>query len=275
MNTFVRLSGDLSVFEKSFFRNLVALIIAFAVLRKNHESVEIPKGTAVPLLLRAFFGTIGLVCNYYAVDHMIMSDASMLAKMSPFYSIILCYFILKEKVTAPQIGLMLVALAGSMLIVKPSAQIFSQPASLIAFIGGFCAACAYTMLRILGLKKVNSHVTVFIFSTFSCLSMIPFIAMDFTMPTLRQLVLLMLAGLTAAGGQYGLTYGYSFAPASEISIYDYSQVVFNALMGYLMFQQLADGYSMAGYVIIIGAAIVMGIYNDRRGRAEASRIPAK
>ena len=269
MNSFVRLSGDLNTFEKSFFRNFVALIVAYIVLKRHHEKVEVPRDAYLALFLRALFGTAGLVANFYAVDHMILSDASMLAKMSPFYSIVLCYFLLKEKITPVQVVIMLCALCGSMLIVKPSASIFSQPAALVAFAGGLCAAMAYTMLRILGLKKVNSHVTVFVFSTFSCILMIPLMIADFTMPSPKQLVMLLLAGVTAAGGQYGLTFGYSFAPASEISIYDYSQVVFNAILGYLLFSQLADTLSMVGYLIIIAAAIVMAVYNDRRQHAGA------
>lgn len=36
------------------------------------------------LLLRSTFGTLGILCNFYAVDHLLVSDASMLNKLSPF-----------------------------------------------------------------------------------------------------------------------------------------------------------------------------------------------
>ena len=264
MNAFVRLAGDLNTFEKAFFRNLVALIIAFFVLKAHHEKIEISKEVGKLLLLRAFFGTIGVIGNFYAVDHLVLSDASMLAKMSPFYTILLCHIILKERATPVHFGLMIVALAGAMLIVKPSAGIFSHPASLIALIGGMGEAGAYVILRLLGLKGVNRHLTVFVFSAVSCLAMIPLMLPTFRLPDGRQLVCLLMAGLCAAGGQYGLTFGYGFAAASQISIFDYSQVIFNAILGYFLFDQLADAHSMIGYVIIIGAAIAMAVYNNRR-----------
>lgn len=43
--------------------------------------------------------------------------------------------------------------------------------------------------------------------------------------TVAQLMFLILAGLAATGGQFGITMAYTFAPAREISVYDYSQII--------------------------------------------------
>lgn len=85
MNTFVRLSGDVPSMQKAFFRNAVAAVFSFLIMLKNREPFHPPKkGHWVYLFARAFFGTVGLLCNFYAVDHLNLSDASMLNKMSPF-----------------------------------------------------------------------------------------------------------------------------------------------------------------------------------------------
>ena len=72
------------------------------------------------------------------------------------------------------------------------------------------------------------------------------------------------AGLAAAGGQFSITAAYKFAPAKEISVYDYSQIIFSALLGFIMFSQLPDIWSLLGYVIICGVGVAMFIYNNRR-----------
>ncbi len=54
------------------------------------------------MILRATFGTVGILCNFYAVDHLVLSDASMLNKMSPFFVIIFSFLLLKEKMTPAQ-----------------------------------------------------------------------------------------------------------------------------------------------------------------------------
>ena len=72
---------------------------------------------------------------------------------------------------------------------------------------------------------------------------------------MRQLLCLCGAGLTAAGGQLAITAAYTYAPAKEISVYDYTQVIFAAIWGFIIFGQRPDIFSVIGYVIIIGAAV--------------------
>lgn len=103
MNAFVRLAGDLSFIQKSFFRNLIALLVALIMLFKERQPLHCDKKSAGALLLRATMGTVGIFCNFYAVDHLPISDASMLNKMSPFFSVLLAWLLLKERITWKQI----------------------------------------------------------------------------------------------------------------------------------------------------------------------------
>lgn len=77
MNTFVRLSGDLPTIQKSFFRNFVAMIFALIILKKNHTPMRWQKGNLKFHLIRSIAGTLGILCNFYAIDHLVLSDASM------------------------------------------------------------------------------------------------------------------------------------------------------------------------------------------------------
>ena len=70
------------------------------------------------------------------------------------------------------------------------------------------------------------------------------------------------AGVAATGGQFGATLAYTHAPAREVSVYDYSIVLFDALLGYLLFDQVPDHWSVIGYVLIIGAAVMVFLYNN-------------
>ena len=70
--------------------------------------------------------------------------------------------------------------------------------------------------------------------------------------------------LAAAGGQFGITAAYYHAPAKEISIYDYSQIIFSTILGFFLFGQVPDRYSVLGYVIICAMALWMFVYNKNR-----------
>ena len=71
---------------------------------------------------------------------------------------------------------------------------------------------------------------------------------------------------TCGGGQFSITAAYKFAPAKEISVYDYSQIIFSALLGFMMFSQLPDIWSFIGYVVICGVGVAMFIYNNRKDK---------
>lgn len=264
MNAFVRLSGDLPSLQKAFFRNLVALIFAFVIIRKDRIKIEWKQGDGKYLFWRALFGTLGVFFNFYAVDHLVLSDASMLNKMSPFFAIVFSYLILKESINLVQLSSVVVAFIGCMFIVKPSFSNMDSIPALIGLSGGLCAGVAYTMVRILGKKGVKGPLVVFIFSTFSCLASVPYMIFHFKAMSGMQLVYLLLAGLAAAGGQFGITAAYFHAPAKDISIYDYSQVIFAAILGFFLFEQVPDAFSFFGYVLICSMAVFMFLYNKKK-----------
>lgn len=255
MNMFVKLSGDIPSIQKSFFRNLVAVVIAFCILKKSGVGFYVEKKN-IPLLLgRSICGTVGIIANFYAVDHLLLADASIIQKLSPFIVIIFSYFLLKESVTKMQIISIFVAFIGMLFVVKPSFQNSQFTASLVAFIGALGAGCAYTMVRMLSQKGVKGPQIVFYFSLFSCLCVVPYLLLYFQPMSLQQVLILLLAGVAAAGGQFSVTAAYSYAAGRDISIYDYSQVIFAAILGFFVFGQIPDILSFIGYTIIFAVSL--------------------
>ncbi|MCR2033442.1 DMT family transporter [Anaerofustis stercorihominis] len=264
MNVFVRMAGDLPFIQKSFFRNFIAFFIALILMKKQGIKIFMSKGSRADLVLRATFGTIGIFCNYYAIDHMLVSDASMLNKLSPFFVIIFSYFILSEKIKPFQGLCVFIAFLGTLFVVKPGFTGMPIFPSLIGIMGGMCAGIAYTYVRKLGTKGVKGPFIVFFFSLFSCLVSLPYLIFEFTPMSLYQISILLLTGLAASGGQFFITAAYTHAPASEISIYDYSQIIFATILSFLLLGQIPDFYSIIGYIIICIASVIMFLYNNNK-----------
>ena len=264
MNLFVRLSGDLPSVQKSFFRNLVAFFFALAVMRKDGIGFSGKKSNLPALGRRSAVGTAGILGNFYAVDHLALADASMLNKMSPFFAIVFSYFVLKEKVRPFQALAVAGAFLGSLLIIKPTVVGMETFPAILGFLGGMGAGAAYTMVRYLSERGEKGPLIVCFFSGFSCLATLPFLLFAYHPMTGRQLLILLLAGLSAAGGQFSITAAYGHAPAREISVYDYSQIIFAAGFGYFIFGQIPDLFSWLGYLIICSMAVAMFFYNNRR-----------
>lgn len=263
MNLFIRLSGDVPTMQKCFFRNAVAAVFAAAVLIKEGKGFRPKKGNVKYLFLRAVLGTAGLICNFYAVDRLNIADASVLNKLSPFFAIICSVFILGEYADKVEWALVITAFAGALFVVKPTFSGGSVPA-LIGLVGGFFAGAAYTFVRKLGQRGERGPLIVLFFSLFSCLCTVPQMIFNYSPMSGKQLMFLILTGLAAAGGQFSITAAYTKAPAKEISVYDYTQVIFAALMGFAFLGQVPDILSVVGYVIIIAAAIIKWRYSNKK-----------
>ncbi len=266
MNTLVKMVDGVPSVEKALFRNGIALIVAFILLatQKNKE-----KGHFVPLkknrlllLFRGILGTLGLIFLYYSIDRINLADATMLNKLSPFFLIIFSSIFLKEKITLPQISAILIAFIGALFVIKPTFSVETLP-YLVGFSSGLFAGAAYTCVRALGNRGERGSIIVFYFSLTSTIILTPLVYPIFVALDTRNLILLISSGLVATVGQFALTKAYSLAPSKEISIYDYSQMLFSSIWSYLIFNQLPDVLSFIGYGIILSASLYMYIYNNK------------
>ena len=175
MSAFVKLSGDLPSFQKTFFRNITSCIIAFGIILVKKESFFGKLENQKILILRSLFGTLGIVFNFYAIDKLVLSDANMLNKLSPFFVIIFSALFLKEKINFKQGLAIIIAFIGALFIIKPQFNFDIIP-SLIGVCGAICAAAAYTCLRVLGSRE-KYYTIVFYFSFFSTIVILPFMLM--------------------------------------------------------------------------------------------------
>ncbi len=267
MTFFVRISGDLPTMQKTFFRNFFALIIATFSLIKTKTRFSVRKGNGVSLLMRCLFGTSGMIANFWAIDRLGIADANMLNKLSPFFAIIVSYFIVKEIPTKTDWACVLLAFSGALFIVKPSVGIMSFPA-LVALYGGFGAGAAYAFVHKMGKTGQPGKTIVFYFSLFSSLVTGPFLIFDWHPMKPEQWACLIGAGVCAAIAQFNITAAYQKAPAKDISVFDYTQVIFAAILGIIFLNEFPDYLSIIGYVIIISAAVIKWMINRRNSAAE-------
>ncbi len=219
--------------------------------------------------MRSFCGTVGLICNFYAVDHLNIADANILNKLSPFFAILMSYFVLKEKANKVEWLCVATAFTGALFVVKPSFSMEFVNA-MIGVLGGFGAGVAYTFVRKLGKQGERGPVIVMVFSAFSCICTLPFFIFQYEPMSAQQWMILILAGCSAAGGQIFITKAYTKAPAKEISVFDYTQVIFAALLGFVFLGQIPDWMSVIGYIIIIGSAVFKWNYMNRTANSGLS-----
>ncbi|MFV0497656.1 MAG: DMT family transporter [Candidatus Fimivivens sp.] len=265
MSTFVRLSGDLPTLQKAFFRNLVSVIVAVYMLYKGGHNFSVQKRNRLPLFVRALSGTAALAACYYSFDHMIIADATILTRIAPFFTLLFSAWLMKEKVRPIEWGALMVVFVGCLLVIKPSFDFAAMTPALFAAFSGIGTGISVTMVRFLQLRGEKSETIVLAFSAFSCMVFLPSLIWGYAPMTWTQFACLMGAGMSATVGQFCMSAAYKRAPSRVLGVFEYSQVLFSAVLGMIIFAQYPDAYSLMGYVIVIAASAMMAVYSRRNG----------
>ena len=262
MSVTVKYLKDIPLFEKVFFRILVSLVIAFYLIKKSSAPVFGQRKNQLALLARAGFGLAGVILNFYAISHLTLADSTMLGKLSPIFVTIMACLFLKEKIDKEQIIGIFITFGGALLVIKPEFSLSIIP-SIAGLLSAAAAGIAYTLLRYLK-DKESPDTIVFYFSIVSVLGTLPFVLNDYIVPDSIQLMLLLATGLFASVGQFGITYAYKYSKATEVSIYNYSAIVFGIILGFIFFHEIPDMLSLLGGAIIIGIAYYTFKHNQKK-----------
>lgn len=262
MSVTVKYVTGIPLFEKVFFRNLISLVVAFFMLKKSSAPMFGRRENQLALLARSIFGLAGVVLNFYAIANLTLADSSMLGKLSPIFVTIMACIFLKEKIDNKQILSIIVTFLGTLLVIKPEFSLEMLP-SLSGIMSAASAGVAYTLLRYLK-DKESPDTIIFYFSLISVVFTAPFALAEYVQPTFIQLGLLLATGVFASVGQFGITYAYKFAKATEVSIYNYSAIVFGIILGFIFFGEIPDTLSLLGGAIIIAVAFYIFKHNQKK-----------
>ena len=264
MSMVVKLSATtVGTLQQVFFRNLVSLIAVGVVIWKRNLPFLGEKQYQPALFARSFFGFVGVIMLFYATANARQADIAIVSRTSPIWTTVFAALILKEKISKVQVPVIALCLAGTVVAMRPSFDSNILPL-LLAAATAVSSGLAYTMIAFCK-GKVHPLTVIFHFSLFSTVAGFFLMLPTFTMPTFRDVIMLILIGVFAAGGQIGLTFAYQKAPASEVSIYDYVGIVVSMLIGNLVFGEPLAASSILGGVLITSSALWSYWYNHRHG----------
>lgn len=153
MGAAVKGAGDLSVFQKVFFRNLVMVLIIAWTMRSGGAAAYLgARENRKYLLFRSLLGLGGVVCYFYTLSNLNLADATMLNKLSPFFVTLFAALFLGERLSRLQIPALVLAFSGALLIIKPRFD-FSVLPALAGAASVLLAGGAYTVIRFLKGRK--------------------------------------------------------------------------------------------------------------------------
>ncbi len=262
MSASAKFTAEVPLTEKLFVRNSFAVVITLILVMKYGGTI---KGNNHRLLLaRAVLGFLGALCYFYAINYLSLNDATLLNKVCPFFVIIFSSIFLGEKIHKHNVPVLITGLFGAGLVLKPGFQ-YNFFAAFMALASAVTAGLSFTIIRHLR-KSDSPQVILLYFMGFSVIGTIPL--MFFQSPrllTTAEFLGLLSMGLFTSISQLCINMAYSCAPAGELSVFDYTTILFSAAAGYLMWHEIPDILSLLGGLLIIAA----GLANYRMNRPDS------
>ncbi|WP_070971285.1 DMT family transporter [Vibrio sonorensis] len=245
------------VFEIVAARAIVSLAISYADIKRKKISVW---GNNKPLLaLRGVLGTIGLMCVYYSVTTLPLAEATILQYVHPVFTALLGLLFLKERIQLSTLVCIILSLLGLFAMVHPSIAtdaINSLPMFSvgIALAGALFSSLAYVVVRKLS-QTEDSSVIIFYFPLIATPVSVFLMKDSFVMPDFSLAITLVFVGIFTQVGQYGLTKAMQTQAAGKASAYSYVQILFSALLGVIVFNEVPSLWTYIGGSLIVAGAL--------------------
>ncbi|EJC6742940.1 DMT family transporter [Vibrio vulnificus] len=246
------------LFEIVAARALVSLIISYLDVKR--KGISVWGNNKRWLFARGAVGTMALMCVYYAVTALPLAEATILQYVHPVFTALLAVLFLKERVQPATLACIVLCLSGVFTMVYPSfdASGVGELPMLsvgIALLGAFGSSIAYVIVRKLS-RTEDSSVIIFYFPLVALPVSAMLIGDDFVVPNVALILALILVGIFTQIGQFGLTKAMQTQTAGNASAYSYVQIVFSALLGVVLFNEVPSIWTLlGGSLIVIGALI--------------------
>jgi drug/metabolite transporter (DMT)-like permease len=220
----------------------------------------------VLVFVRALLGCSALTLGSYALSAIPLADATVLAKTSVLFTVILSGICLREKITPRLFLLSIVGLVGTVFVLKPSFSSELIPGLAAVGQGLGIAIVAILIRKLHQTEEVLTIVAAFGF--YGALLLALAFGRIFIAPTPIEWLLLLGIGITGTFGQLCYTRAYSFAPASHVQPFQYVEVLVAVLIGLLFWGEIPDVSMTIGAMMIVGCGLALMRINGARSLHE-------
>ena len=193
------------------------------------------------------------VFNFFALRYLRLDQVLAITFSTPIFVAALSGPVLGEWVGWRRWIAIAVGFAGILVVTRPGFGIV-HPAAILAILGALTYAFFFLATRLL--SRCDGNETTLFYSNFvGAVLMLPMLPFFWETPSAAHLTLLVMAGALASVGHYMVIAAHRLAPAALLSSFIYSELVWVILLGYLVFGDLPDGWTLTGAGIVIASGI--------------------
>ena len=239
-------------FELVFFRNLFAF--AFVVPMLLRTGVGVFRTDRLGLHVgRASLNTVNMMVWFTAVSLAPLAEVTALGFTAPIFATVLSVIILRETVGLRRWSAIVVGFAGTMIVLQPGFDTVSPGHGLTLLAATMWAG---VLLIIKSLSRTESSITIVAYMSLlmTPMSLIP-AAFVWVWPTWTELAWMALIGVCGGAGQYFLAQSFHEADISVVMPFDFTKLVWIALIAYLAFAEIPDWTTWFGGAVIFASTL--------------------
>ena len=236
--------------EVAFFRNAFGLLALLPMLIRP-GSAPLRTQQLPRYFLRSAIGLASMLCAFWAIGHLPISQAISLSYSTPLFVTIAAVLWLGETVRLRRWAAVIIGFIGVLIIVRPGSTTFT-PGTLVAV--GAAVLSSLVAIQIKQLTRVDSADTV-VFYTYVFwvpLSLVPALFV-WVWPTGLAWVWLVATGVLGTLGQLLWTRALRLGEVSALTPISFMQLPLVSLLGWLLFNETLDRWTVIGAAIILGA----------------------
>lgn len=251
-----------------YFVGMTIFVTAHFVGRR--QFILLRSGQPTLQIARSGFLVVSISSLFVSLTYLPIAEATAIGFTGPLFITALSVPFLGERVGWHRWLAVVIGLAGVLVIVRPGGSVWHWSASM-ALMGAVCFACFQLITRRLA-RQDHHHTTLLYTSiggTFWASLIVPFF---WTTPTTSQLAMFLVIGAMGAGAHFFMIHAFSRAEASFLAPFNYTKLIWVAILGYLVFDDLPGLDTLIGSAIIAAAGLYV-LYREGRQTTAAREAP--
>jgi S-adenosylmethionine uptake transporter len=234
------------------FRSVFSLLLLAPFLRVGDFRDALRSSSPSLHLLRMTMSALEMTCFFFAVSVLPLADASTLYLAVPIYVTAMSPFLLGERVGWRRWVAVIVGFAGVLIALQPTREVIS-PAAMIAVAG----AIMFSLVVVTTRKLRGASNTVLIALQLLAALVVSLVLANgsWTAPRWADLAVLLFGSVISVTGYAAFNQSLRVAPASVVTPFQYTSLIWAALFGYFLFDEVPSPATWIGAAVIVGAGL--------------------
>ena len=258
------LSAEIAVLQILFLRSLFGLVFLGASTRISGETISLKVNRPWLLVARSGINILSWVLFFTSLKYLQLATAVALFFSFPLFLAIISVPLLGETVGIRRILAIVVGFGGVLFITNPAAGLSMPALMMLGAALGWAIVASLT--RILG---ENENTTTLLFYTLLGFAVLLAIPQYWLWQSIELYAYLMIVGIAFFGviAQFAVTKAYAIASPSLIAPFEYTALIWSAILGYLVWNDIPGLYAIVGAFLIIASGLYI-IHREAIQRAQ-------